>query len=284
MPKYALFLIADARSEVDQARDEITNDNNEVKDDVKEDPLFQKVVKDFLSWSEAEIKAERLKGGDFLVASSKDANIRVKFHEPKTVPEAEPEKKDDGLETKDEGIQTKDEGPEKDDDRVEKTHEEPETKVDGAETKVDGAETKDEGTEKKDEGPEKKDVELVLPPPNSSVTRGEQTAVTANILGYYTTEFDTVDNVITWAQSCPISYGGFALEIRELQDTTSSITEAPAEVKGWVGDQIVFMRKQLLEQGKMKRDQDGTLWSKVEDDEEVKELVGEAEKREEQNE
>jgi hypothetical protein len=116
-------------------------------------------------------------------------------------------------------------------------------------------------------------------PANSTLTRGHQNDMSTNILGYYTAEFPTVKDVIAWARSCPISYDGFAVEIRQLRDTGEAISEATSEVREWAGDQIVFMRKRLFEQGKMKRDDDGTLWIKLEDEKEIKEIVEEAEKR-----
>jgi hypothetical protein len=121
-----------------------------------------------------------------------------------------------------------------------------------------------------------------VPPPKSSLTRGHQDDMSSNILGYYTAEFPKVDDVIAWARSCPISYDGFAVEVRQLRDTGEAISEATPEVREWAGDQILSVQKQLLEQGKMKREDDGTLWGKVEDQKEIKEIVQEAEKRDAQ--
>jgi hypothetical protein len=206
MPKYAIFLVTAEPSEPSKTKDEIN-----------EDPHLQKMVQEFLSWTEAEIKAERVKNGDFLLNSSEETNIRVDFHDLDKTSEAEPENN--------------------------------------------GA------------GP-------AVPLPNSSVSRGQQTCVSMRILGYLTAEFPTVDAVVLWARSCPLSYEGFSLEIRQLQDAEMSINGAVSQARDWAGEQIVFLRKQLLEQGRMRRDEDGTLWAKVEDTPEVAEIVAEAEKRE----
>lgn len=188
---------------------------------MKSDQLFQKMMQEFLSWMEAELKAERIKGGDFLLEYSKEFNVRVDFHDPDKAPEAKLEKNDDLP---------------------------------------------------------------ANPPPKSSMTRGYQDYMSANILGYYTAEFPSLKDVTVWAQSCPISYDGFALEVRQLHEGMKAISEATPEVKEWAGDNILFMRKQLIEQGKMKREEDGTLWAKVVEEDEIKEIVAEAEKREAQNE
>jgi len=132
--------------------------------------------------------------------------------------------------------------------------------------------------------PDKTDSGPALPPPNSSVTRGHQPDMSTNILSYYTAEFPSVNEAIAWARSCPISYDGFALEIRQLKDLKESIDEAPPEVREWTGDYIVSVRKQLLEEGKMKKEEDGTQWVKLEDQEGIKEMVVEAEEREAQKE
>jgi len=122
-----------------------------------------------------------------------------------------------------------------------------------------------------------------IPPPSSSLTRGYQNDMSSNMLGYYTAEFPALEDVIAWAQSCPISYDGFSLEIRQLQNNEKVVAEAEPEVKEWVGDQILSTRKKMLDQGKMKKEDDGTLWGKVEDDKEIKEIVADAEKRDAQN-
>jgi hypothetical protein len=126
---------------------------------------------------------------------------------------------------------------------------------------------------------EKKDGESVPPPPKSLTTRGHQVDMSANIIGYYTAEFPCLNDVITWGRSCPIYYDGFALEIRQLKDVIMSLNEAPVETKEWVGDHIVSVRERLLEEGKMRKEEDGTQWVKLEDEEGIKELVVEAEER-----
>jgi hypothetical protein len=212
MPKYVVFLIFANRPEANT-----TKDDNEIN----KDPSFQKMLHEFLSWVQAEIKAERVKGGDFLLEASEETNIRINFRDPDKASEAESQKNDDGP---------------------------------------------------------------ALPPPNSLITRGHQVDTTANILGYFTAEFPTVNEVVAWGRSCPISYDGFALEIRQLRDLKTSISEAPPEATEWVGDHIVATRKQLLEQGKMRREEDGTQWVKLEDEEEIREIVAEAAEREAQKE
>jgi hypothetical protein len=69
------------------------------------------------------------------------------------------------------------------------------------------------------------------------------------------------------------------LEIRQLKDVIMSLNEAPVETKEWVGDHIVSVRERLLEEGKMRKEEDGTQWVKLEDEEGIKELVVEAEER-----
>ena len=206
MPNYVVFLII-ANRPADKAKD-----NTEMT----KDPYFQKMLHEFLSWVQAEIKAERIKRGDFLLEASEETNIRIDFHTPDAAPEAEPEKNDG---------------------------------------------------------------EPTLPPPKSSTTHGHQLDTTANILGYFTAEFPTVDEVVAWGRSCPISYDGFALEIRQLRDLQASIDEAAPEATEWVGDYIVSKRKELLEEGKMKKEEDGTQWVKLEDEGGIKEIVAEAEER-----
>jgi len=210
MPRYIIFLITANRAEASETKD----DN---KNELFSDPFFQKILHEFLNWIEAEIKAERVKGGEYLLESSEETNIRVDFHDPDTAPNIKPDENDDKLD---------------------------------------------------------------LPPPKSSVTRGLQGDMSTNIMSYYTAEFSTVNDAIAWAQSCPLSYDGFALEIRQLKDVEAAISEAPSEVKERVGDQIVLARKHLLEQGKMKKEEDGTLWVKLEDEKWVTGVVAEAEKRE----
>lgn len=123
------------------------------------------------------------------------------------------------------------------------------------------------------------DSKSEIPPPDPSVTHGLQSNMSTNIMGYYTAEFPTVEDVVAWARSCPVSFEGFALEVRQLQDSGAAISEAPSDVKEWAGDQILSTRKQLLQQGKMKKDEEGTLWVKVEEDPKIKKVVAEAEER-----
>jgi hypothetical protein len=207
MPNYVIFLIAANRPGASEAKDD---------NEITKDPYFQKMLHEFLRWVVAEIEAERIKGGDFLLEASEETNIRIDFHDPDTAPEAEVEKKDGGP---------------------------------------------------------------VLSLPSSMVTRGHQGDMSTNILGYYTAEFPTVNEVVAWARSCPISYDGFSLEIRQLQEFKKSLNDAQPEAREWAGDHIVSTRKKLLEQGKMRREEDGTQWVKVEDEEAVKEIVAEAEER-----
>lgn len=132
--------------------------------------------------------------------------------------------------------------------------------------------------------PSKEDLEKeydgsTLPPQNSSVTRGHQKDASTNILAYYNAEFPTLDEAITWARSCPIAYGGFSLELRQLQHIGDSMNEAPSEVREWIGDHIVSVREHLAEEGKLKKEEDGTQWVKLEDEGGIKEIVAEAEER-----
>jgi len=131
---------------------------------------------------------------------------------------------------------------------------------------------------------EKNDKEPEIPHTDPSVKRGGQIATSTDILGFYTVEFPTKDEVVAWARSCPLSYEGVFLEIRELHDRKGVLNEATEEVKQYAGDQILFMRKQLSEEGKLKTDEDGTMWIKVEEEQGVKEIVADAEKREAKNE
>lgn len=121
---------------------------------------------------------------------------------------------------------------------------------------------------------------ISLPPSKSSVVRGPQANVSASISQYYVAKFPTIDNVVAWAQSCPISYDGFALEIRKLQSAAEILDEVDGETADRIGDLVVSQRTKLIEEGKMKKEEDGTLWAKVEDDEEqVREMVKKAEER-----
>jgi hypothetical protein len=208
MPKYVIFLILANRPEA--KKDEEDNDK------AREPPVDQ-MIEAFLNWIKGEIKSERIKGGEYLLGSSEETNIRIDFHDAGNAL---------------------------------------------AKKLVEG------------------DGESPLPPPSSSVTRGHQPDMSTNVLAYYTAEFASVNDVIAWGQSCPISYDGFALEIRELQNTMTAIAEAPAEAREWTGDHIVSIRKKLAEEGKLKEEEDGTKWVKLEDEPVVKEIVAEAEERE----
>ncbi|KAE9370068.1 hypothetical protein N431DRAFT_509004 [Stipitochalara longipes BDJ] len=210
MPNYVVFFLVAHRPEANPTKDD---------KEITEDPHFQKMLHEFLSWIQAEIKAERIKGSEFLLEASDETNIRIDFQNTYPEPEAESEKNDS---------------------------------------------------------------EPTLPPPKSAMTRGHQGDTTANILGYFTAEFPTVDDVVAWGRSCPISYNGFALEIRQLKDLKNSISEAPPEATEWVGDHIVAKRKELVEEGKLKKEEDGTQWVKLEDGEEIKKIIAEAEEREAQ--
>jgi hypothetical protein len=212
MPQYVIFFIVQDRPDANDS------DDNKSR---REEPAFRKVLHDFLGWIAAEIKAERIKSGNFLLESSEETNIQVNFHLPEDAPVAEPEKNDE---------------------------------------------------------------ELVIPSAESTVTRDIQLSVSRNILGYYTGEFPALGDVIEWARSCPIGYDRFTLEIRQLYDAQANITEAPSEARDWAADHIVEKRKEQIEQGNMKKDEDGTLWAKVEDPEPIKQIVAEAETRQEQNE
>lgn len=130
----------------------------------------------------------------------------------------------------------------------------------------------------------KTEGESISPPSKSSITRGQQAGMSKNMLAYYTAEFPKLDDVITWGRSCPIAYDGFSLEIRELDDNAAAVGKMPPKEKEWVGDKILAVRRQMLEEGKMKKEGDGTQWVKLEDSKEIKEIVVAAEERDAQKE
>ncbi|KAH8895232.1 hypothetical protein GQ53DRAFT_820070 [Thozetella sp. PMI_491] len=206
MPKYVVFIIFPNRPT-----------DKESGDDMKDNPLFQKLIHEMVTWITSEVEAERLKGGENLVDVSEESSIRVDLQTPDIVPSAEP---------------------------------------------------KEPGGD------------IALPPPKSSVTRGHQNHASREIRAFYTAEFPTVDDVIAWAQSCPVSYDGFSLEIRALEELDITSSKMPSELKEWAGHRIISRRKELLEEGQLRRDEDGTLWARVVDDKPTKDLVAEAEKRE----
>lgn len=119
-----------------------------------------------------------------------------------------------------------------------------------------------------------------LPSSAFTVTRPPQDGMSTNLVSYLTAEFTTVNEVIAWAQTCPIPDGGFSMEIRELKGTAAVFEEAPPEERDTAGDMILSMRKELLEEGKMKKEADGTQWVKLEDEDGIKQVVAEAEERE----
>lgn len=121
---------------------------------------------------------------------------------------------------------------------------------------------------------------ISLPPSKSSVVRGPQANISARISYYYVVKFPTIEDVVAWAQSCPISCDGFALEIRKLQSAVEILDEVDGETSDRIGDLVISQRKQMIEEGKMKKEEDGTLWAKVEDkDEKLRKVVQKAEDR-----
>lgn len=121
---------------------------------------------------------------------------------------------------------------------------------------------------------------ISLPPSKSSVVRGPQANVSAAISYYYVVKFPTIEDVVAWAQSCPISCDGFALEIRKLQSSAEILGEVDGETSDHIGDLVVSQRKKAMEEGKMKKEEDGTLWAKVEaSDEKIEEVIKKAEER-----
>ncbi|ETS73849.1 hypothetical protein PFICI_14795 [Pestalotiopsis fici W106-1] len=118
----------------------------------------------------------------------------------------------------------------------------------------------------------------------SSVRRGSQHALSRDILGYFTIEFPTVDDVIAWAQSCPLSFEGCSLEIRRLHDTKKAIEDIPPDIRERTGDQMLATRERNLQEGKLKKNDDGTLWAKVELEGPAKDMLDEAEERKAQKE
>lgn len=230
MPKYAVFVVFEDLLALEEATE---------SRDLRDDPVYQKSVRDFLAWGEAEVKADRLKGGDFLHASSEETSIRVEFEDNPEVYEDAEEKK--------------------------------------------SSEDDEESGEKA--SPEDDGGISSSPPPKSSVTRGGRHSVSKDVLGYYTTEFATADEVVAWAQSCPLHSKGFSLEIRQLKEFEKDIADAQADVRRWTGDQMLAVRDKKLEQGQLKRDEDGTLWAKTEVEEgPLKDIIAEAEERKAQRE
>ena len=63
MPQYVVFLIVANRAGANKEKD-----NSEIT----KDPYFQKMLQEFLNWVQAEIKAERVKGGEFLLEASEE--------------------------------------------------------------------------------------------------------------------------------------------------------------------------------------------------------------------
>ncbi|KAH8680683.1 hypothetical protein BX600DRAFT_504443 [Xylariales sp. PMI_506] len=217
MPNYAIFIVDSNRPYIDKTKED---------EDIEKSPLAQKMLREFIAWTDTEVKAGRIQGGDFLLKSSAETNVRVEFSNPDEAPAAE-------------------QGRNGDDDN-------------------------NDGT-------------TLLRKDPQAIPEGNDHSTTTTIIGYYNAEFPTIKEAVSWAQSCPISYEGFAIEIRQLQDSETALNNAPSELKEWAGDQIVSVRKQKLEEGKMRKDEDGTLWAKVEDDGVVKEIINDAEKRDVQN-
>ncbi|KAF3025141.1 hypothetical protein E8E14_014705 [Neopestalotiopsis sp. 37M] len=131
---------------------------------------------------------------------------------------------------------------------------------------------------------EENDGESPLVTPKSSVTRGSQHALTRDILNYFTVEFPSLDDAISWAQSCPLSFEGSSIEIRKLQDTKTAVENTPADIRERTGDQMLATFDKELQEGNMKKSNDGTLWHKVELEEPLQDVLAEAEERRAQKE
>lgn len=232
MRKYAVFVVYEDLLALEKA----TEGRN-----LYDDPVYQKSVRDFLAWGEAEVKADRLKGGDFMYPSSEATSIRVEF-------EDDPEAYGD------------------------------------AEEKTSGDDKEPGGKAALADDGGNSSSALPPPPPKSTVTRGGRHSVSKDVLGYYTTEFPTADEAVAWAQSCPLHGKGFSLEIRQLKEFEKDIVGAPADVRQWAGDQMLAAREKKLEQGQLRRDEDGTLWAKAEVEGPLKDVIAEAEERKAQRE
>ncbi|KAF7541396.1 hypothetical protein G7054_g557 [Neopestalotiopsis clavispora] len=128
------------------------------------------------------------------------------------------------------------------------------------------------------------DGDTPLVTPKSSVTRNSRHALTRDIMHYFIIEYPNLDEAIAWAQSCPLSFEGSSLEIRRLHDPMKSVEEMPSDIRERSGDQALATRDKELQEGKLKKDEDGTLWAKVEFEGPVKDVLAEAEERRAQRE
>ena len=125
---------------------------------------------------------------------------------------------------------------------------------------------------------EAKDIEY--PPAPTTVVRGPSGGITSRFVGYYVLRRETIDEVIAWTQSVPVFTGSVGFEIRLLDYPWGDKNE---ETKKVIVNHTVACNEKLVHAGKLKRDDDGTWWRKVENDndEEEARLVAEAEKHSE---
>ena len=82
-----------------------------------------------------------------------------------------------------------------------------------------------------------------------------------------------MDTVIEWLEGYPLYGDGLSFEIRQLVEQVED-----KQAKGFIVDQIVLGREKLKQEGKLRKDEDGSTWMKVEIEDEK--LKGEVEERE----
>lgn len=122
---------------------------------------------------------------------------------------------------------------------------------------------------------EAKDIKY--PPPLTSIIRWAVESDTSQLVSYYILKRDNMDEIVEWANSAPIFTNRLSFEIRQL---TEDLIFDNAEA--FVVEEVVSAKEKLMQEGKLRKDADGTYWIKIEiEDEALAEKVADAEKHSE---
>lgn len=85
------------------------------------------------------------------------------------------------------------------------------------------------------------------------------------ITSYFIVKQESLEAVLDWAKTAPIFAPGISFEIRQLIE---EIEDEPS--RDFVVEQVIGIREKMVGEGKMKIDEDGTHWVKLDDEEDLK--------------
>lgn len=85
------------------------------------------------------------------------------------------------------------------------------------------------------------------------------------ISAYFIVKQDSMQAALDWAKTAPIFGPNMSFDIRQLLE---DVEDEPS--RDFVVEQVVSIREKLVQEGKMKINQDGTHWVKVDDKEDLK--------------